>query len=110
MNDFTKSVRFGSLNASPRSFATLAVVTDDHRTDMEQLRAEIDRAKASDADTTELEALVERLERHLDSEDEHTEHGIRDRLEDAVQTYEVEHPEVTSIFARIVDTLSAAGL
>jgi uncharacterized tellurite resistance protein B-like protein len=90
--------------------STLDVVTDDHRTDMEQLRAEIDRAKASDADTTDLEALVARLERHLDEDDEHTEHGIRDRLEEAVKTYEVEHPEVTSIFARIVDTLSAAGL
>ena len=90
--------------------STLGCVADDHRTDMEQLRAEIDRAKESDADTTDLEALVERLERHLDENDEHEEHGMVDRLEDAVTRYEIEHPEVTSIFARIVDTLSAAGL
>ncbi len=104
------SLRQLAANTLRTPLSTLAAVTADHRDDLDQLRAELERAKATDADTAELESLIDRLERHLDEDDEHEEHGIVDRLEEAVTQYEVEHPGVTSIFARIVDTLSAAGL
>lgn len=110
MNEFTSEVTGPDRERVAIALGTLAAVTDDHDRDLEQLRAEIARASQTDADTTELEALVQRLERHLDDDDDHQEAGIVERLEDAVKQYEVEHPELTSIFARIVDTLSAAGL
>jgi hypothetical protein len=99
-----------SANASRTPLSTLDAVTADHRDDLDQLRTELERAKASETDTTELESLIDRLERHLDEDDEHDEPGMIDRLEEAVTSYEIDHPEATSIISRIIDTLSAAGL
>lgn len=85
-------------------------MTDELRHDLDRLRDQIDRVRAGATDEQHLSELLDRVERHLDEDDEHEEPNLVERLEDAITRYEVEHPELTNVVSRIINTLSASGL
>lgn len=76
--------------------------------DLEKLRKAIDGTDA-DAELAELADAVDAY-RGSDSPSEDEHDSLLERLGDAVDRLEATHPEVSTVLARIVDSLTAFGL
>lgn len=82
------------------------------RDGLERLRAERDRLPAEDRDNRErLDALIAEIEdrlAHPDDRDRH--HGLVERVREAIEEFEVEHPRATAILNDIMVTLANMGI
>lgn len=85
---------------------------EDLRSALKQLHEEIDRAKTGDATAfAHLNELVAELEQQLgDGARDLPGASIRERLQEHVEQFEVEHPRITGIVNDIMMTLSNLGI
>ena len=73
-----------------------------------ELRREIDGASLG-ADTHErLERLADEIEQALEDEEPDYE-SVRERVEDAMLTFEAEHPRFSRLLSEVTDTLAKLG-
>ena len=84
---------------------------------LKELQLELQRSHfLHEADRTHLEQLVEDLEAQLArSPDESIEGApyhtaVTERLRDATQRFEVTHPQLTVVLARVIHTLTNMGI
>ncbi len=75
---------------------------------LDDLRVGIDRFEDGHADRDDLSRLVERVEARLqpDQDDE----GLVDAAQQSAARFETDHPDLSRVLRRIVDTLSASGI
>jgi Domain of unknown function (DUF4404) len=82
-------------------------VEDELRRDLAELRAGIERFEDGEEERDQLAALIDRVEAHLaEPEDE----GLVDHARASATRFENDHPDLSRLLERIVDTLSASGL
>lgn len=84
------------------------------RADLERLRSEIEQTQVTDpVDREELRRLVRDVEdllaRSGDQPSIHDE-TLNQRLDDAVRRFEVTYPTLTTVIAKVLNTLSGAGI
>ena len=77
-----------------------------------ELREELDRTEALDAEGTELlQGIHDEIEGIIDTAREEREpQGALDRLRASIDQFEGSHPTLTAVIQRITDVLAGAGL
>ncbi len=76
------------------------------------------RLKSEAGVSTELDAesrgrldhLIGEVEARLDADDNTEPHSLGERLNEAVQTFEINHPKVAAILNQLVLALSSSGI
>lgn len=84
------------------------------RDTLEKLHRELEQAENLDDDSRErlqhlevhIQAVLDREESSSTEEDD----SLGDRLNDAIQEYEVTHPDLTTVLRHVMDILSGAGI
>lgn len=79
------------------------------REQLEQLAGEIDRLTIDDSRKEQLQALIDRVEQQLQT-DEDDAWDLREQVEETVTQFEAEHPTLTGVLRRILVTLSSMGV
>lgn len=82
----------------------------DLREQLGQLAEEIDQLTIDEQRKVQLQALIERVEQQLETDDDEEPRDLRDQLEEAVSQFEAEHPTLTGVMRRILMTLSSMGV
>ena len=86
----------------------------DLREQLVQLANEIDQLTIDDQRKVQLQALIERVEQQLETDDAEEPRDLRDQLrdqlEEAVSQFEAEHPTLTGVMRRVLMTLSSMGV
>jgi len=79
---------------------------------LEQLHSEIEQTESMDEKGRELlnDLSTDIRELLARSEGEHTQTSVLERLGDSISYLEVTHPTLTNTLARILETLSNAGI
>ena len=78
---------------------------DDLYRHVDALRAELESLPEGHEARARLGAIADKIEDDLDDDDD-----IADRVRDAIDRFEVDHPQATAILARVLDVLSGAGI
>jgi len=73
---------------------------------IEELKAEIQKIP-SEEQSAKLNSLVDEVERLAETDEKNS---ILDSVQQSIESFEVEHPKVTSILNRISDALSRMGI
>ena len=77
---------------------------------LEQLHAELEQTRSMNEEEREmLVHLDEDIRRFIDPQEDDDE-TIFERIQDAIDHFEVEHPVITTALSRILNTLSNAGI
>lgn len=75
-----------------------------------ELRREIDGAGSLDSEARErLEHVADEIERALDDNEPDYE-SVRERVEDAMLSFEAEHPRFARLLSEVTDTLAKLGI
>jgi hypothetical protein len=87
------------------------MTSEDLRALIDDLHQEID-ALPTDADArARLSDLASRLEEKLGAEEEEEDHpDLGDRISEAIQSWEADHPKATALLNRISTLLSGSGV
>jgi hypothetical protein len=86
-------------------------MTDEKLRDiLEQLHSELERTDSVDDKEREiLNHLSTDIQKFLDP-DEDDDESLLERLQDAIDHFEVEHPTITAALSQMLNTLSNAGI
>jgi hypothetical protein len=86
-------------------------MTDEKLRDiLEQLHSELERTDSVDDKGREiLNHLSTDIQKFLDP-DEDDDESLLERLQDAIDHFEVEHPTITAALSQMLNTLSNAGI
>ncbi len=81
---------------------------------LEQVHAEIERSDTVDEKErellTHLAADIRELLARSEGEENLSEPSVVKRLEEAVDQYEITHPDLTMLLSKLLETLSNAGI
>jgi hypothetical protein len=81
---------------------------------LEQLHAEIERSETADEKErellTHLAVDIRELLARSEGVENPSEPSVIERLEDAVDHFEVTHPDLTMLLSKLLETLSSAGI
>jgi hypothetical protein len=75
-----------------------------------RLKTEIDALDSSKTEVKKLNRLICDLERHLENTEAGGHGPMIERLDDAVELFEAEHPAITGILNGIMTSLSNMGI
>lgn len=89
-------------------------MSGDLRPQLEQLRDQLESARADDDETREelgrLSTEVRRVLEPFPADRGTVYRAFRKRLQDAVERFEASHPDLTSTMAQVVDQLGMWGI
>ncbi len=77
---------------------------------LQSLRDEIENLTTEESRKQSLYALADQIEQQLDSSSTSKDQGLSKTLEETINEFEVEHPDLTAIINRILVTLGNMGI